>query len=200
MSLFSSCSNQSKKEEVINQSELESQIIEQSFPLLVNKIVFQPYGFEPYDGETISNYVERHNKFKDEFKSKIEFTNPEIVISNQLFIPGKEDVTKYRKSIDWDLFSFLTSDSIEAKKVNILNLKNNKVNIIKSYPKNLKFENKDNLTFIGGCWYSRILFNKNYDGAKFIFFFDGGFWQSQEFMVMMKKSNKKWKLHSIKEI
>lgn len=200
MSLFSSCINQSKKEEVINQSELESQIIEQSFPLLVNKIVIQPYGFEPNDGETISNYIERQNKFKDEFKSKIEFTNPEIVISNELFIPEKKDVTKYRKSIDWDLFSFLTSDSIEAKKVNLSFLKNDKVNIINSYPKNLEFENKDNLPFIGGCWYSRILFNKNYDEAKFIFFFDGGYWQSQEFMVKMKKSNEKWKLDSIKEI
>jgi len=197
--LIYSCNNQPKEEEVINETELESQIIEQSFPLLLNEIVIRPYGFEPNDGETISNYDERLNKLNDEFKSNV--VKPEMVISDQLFIPENEDINKYRRTIDWDLFTFLTSDSIEKKIVNISSLrKHKKLKIIDSYPRNLVKQNEVNLSFIGGCWYSRILFKKQHTEAKFIFFFDGGYWQTQEFKVNMKKTKNEWIIVSVKEI
>ncbi len=196
-----SCADIPKVKEKINVEELESEIIKQTIPLVMEKIPIQMYGVEPFDGEILSDFDLRIKELQREFKLKRDSIQLEIELFDMLLVPTENQISRYRRTLVWDFFKFISSDTLKDKEVNVSSVNEiGEFSVVDKLPENVGTTEISSLGFIGTVFYSRILFNNEFSNARFIICFNGGSFQSKEFFVQATRKAKVWTIDSMKEL
>lgn len=193
------CETKNSTDESVNIDNLESEIVTQTLPILVERIPKQPYAIDLEGDEELSEFYKREKIYQTKFKTQLDSLELQIHLSDKLWIPTESEISKYRRILDWDFFKYLSNDTLVTKGVDISNIDRiDKVIIVKDSPKNIGTETE--LGFLGFAYFSRIQFNEDHSKAKFIFSFNGGSGEFKEYIVQVVKTKNKWHINSIKEI
>lgn len=158
--------------EPIDESELESLIIEQTAPELIPEFI-ENRPIKPIDGENIGDYISRM-----ESNISTDTQGSKICLSNFLVVLEQDELESIKPRIDDELINFLNSEKNSKKKIEI-------GGVIQKNKQILDCDQPQNHESIGKLFYSRILFSEDFKKARFILTMDYGF-ARRRFIVKVK--------------